>query len=338
MGIILINTGTPTTPSYWGVRTYLREFLSDPRVIDIPFIARFLLLHCIILPFRSWRSAKAYRQIWTSDGSPLLSNSLQFAHSLQEELGGKYVVACGMRYGQPSITQAWQKLKGCTELVVLPLFPHYASSSWGSAVAKIMSLLEKEDSIPNLRTIAPFYAHPDFIRVLAQDIQAHKAYTTSEHIVFSFHGLPEHHIQKSGCRLECSTQSCSRLQEAPFCYRAQCFATAEALAVKMQRKPGTYSIAFQSRLGRRPWIKPYFDELLVELRKQGIRRLVVVCPSFVADCLETIEEIAIRAREQWLGLGGEDLSLIPCLNVNPDWVVVAANLIRAEIHQKNLTS
>ena len=328
IGVLLINTGTPEAPTYFGVRRYLRQFLSDARVLDMPRFSRFLLLHFLILPLRSARSAQAYRKIWTSQGSPLRTHTLAFRERLQHVLGETYKVVYAMRYGQPSIASAWQELKDCTELVIFPLYPHYAASSTASALAEAMRVVSRDWNVPITRVIAPFFQDPGFLSAFAERIQ-NAAHTQKwEHLVFSFHGLPQHHIQKSGCAGSCAKHSCTVEARTSLCYRAQCFATVRELVQLLQIQAGDYSVGFQSRLGSRPWIKPYFDELLVELRQKGIQRLAVVCPSFVADCLETLEEIRIRARATWQALGGEELLLIPCLNEAELWVQAAGRMVR----------
>lgn len=329
IGILLINTGTPETPTYLGVRRYLSQFLSDPRVIDISFIARFLLLQFIILPFRSKKSAEAYQKIWTKEGSPLLVYSLSFKNELQKQLGEAFHVVLGMRYGKPSIEQALKELKHCTEIILFPLFPQYASSSTGSALEEVYKHIGTQWNIPNLKSIAPFYKDQFYLKALSKHMQVQLGKLDWDHLVFSFHGLPQHHIEKSGCRSTCALKACQNLKESPYCYRAQCFENVRLLAGNLNLDSSKYSVAFQSRLGRRPWIKPYFDEELPLLLQKGIKKVAVICPSFVADCLETLEEIQIRARESWRALGGEELYLIPCLNDDEAWVKACAENIRA---------
>ncbi len=327
IGVLLVNTGTPESPTYWGVRKYLSQFLSDPRVIDIPWFSRFLLLQTIILPLRSYRSAAAYKKVWTQNGSPFLANSLAYKEKLQKELGDQYKITLGMRYGKPSIEDAWKDLRNFEKILIFPLYPHYAASSTGSALEEIYRIVKKEWNIPSLQTIESFYKEPGFISSLSEHIQSELSKIQWEHLVFSFHGLPQHHIEKSGCPGICPLTKCHQNAQ-PFCYRAQCFSTVKHLSSSLNLNASQHSIAFQSRLGRRPWIKPYFDELLPELRKKNIKNLAVVCPSFVADCLETLEEIRIRAEETWKELGGNTLHLIPCLNDSDLWVQASARMIR----------
>lgn len=314
-GLLLINLGTPNAPDKTSVRRYLREFLSDPRVIQLPAVLRYLLLYGVILPFRPKQTAHAYQQIWTASGSPLLLHSRNLALKLSASLGVNYKVALGMRYGTPSIVEALSQLEDCEQLTVLPLYPQFSSAATGSSLELVMALLAKKALQPHVRIIRDFYHHAGFIQAQAALMQPYLA--TNEFILFSFHGVPEFHLKASGCapicELPCTSSNTS-------CYRAQCYATANALAKVLHLPTHNYSVAFQSRLGKTPWIKPYADEVLLTLAAQGIKRLAVVCPSFVADCLETLEEVGIRAKAQWLALGGEQLDLIPCVNDSDAWV------------------
>lgn len=332
-GILLINLGTPDSPSVRDVRKYLREFLSDERVIDLPAPVRQLLLNCLILPFRSRQSAHAYRQIWTAEGSPLLKHSQDLAAKLADGLGSSYQVALGMRYGNPSIKHAVEQLThaSCQRIIVLPLFPQYSSAATGSAIEAALRELQKGWNIPNITVISDFHCHPTFIDAMAHHIQQQCDLSKLDHLLFSYHGIPERHIDKSGCqRFESCLQgaSCPDNQQNVFCYRKQCYGTTRAICRQLALTEARYSVAFQSRLGRTPWIKPYTDEVLPQLAKQGVRKLAIVCPSFVADCLETIEEIGMRANEQWLQLTNEPLQTITCLNAVDYWVTGLQRLIQ----------
>lgn len=332
IGVLLLNLGTPDNPTVPAVRRYLREFLSDPRVIDLPGWLRWLLLNLVVLPLRPRQSAAAYQKIWTTQGSPLLIYSEQLCAQLQNQLGPHYHIALGMRYGNPSIESAIVELKKqrCEYIIVLPLFPQYSSAATGSALEKTMSVMRTQWNIPKIVLCNDFYNHPGFIAAQAAIIQECLTDCKPEHIVFSYHGLPERHITKS----ECAAHTCTRCDPCPmmqrdnrYCYRAQCFATSKLLAQKLNLSHEDYSVSFQSRLGDVPWIKPYTDLLLPELAKRKIKNIAVVCPSFVADCLETLEEIGIRARAQWQLLGAEQFTLVPCLNADPKWVKVVADMI-----------
>lgn len=314
-GLLLINLGSPTAPTRSAVRRFLREFLSDKRVIDLPFILRSLLLYVFILPFRPRRSAEAYQAIWTTKGSPLMIYSQALCDKVQARLGSQYQVALGMRYGQPSIAQALDALQSCEQITIIPLYPQYSSAATGSSIEKTLLELAPKTIFPSLKIIRDFHRHPAFIKAQAAQIQPWIA--QHDHILFSYHGIPERHVHKTGCNPVCQT-NCPSKASASGCYRAQCFKTTELLVNELGLTH--YSTAFQSRLGRTPWIKPYTDSVLLTLAASGVKRLAVVCPSFVADCLETLEEIGIRAKEQWLQAGGETLTLIPCLNDNDLWV------------------
>lgn len=322
-GILLINLGTPDSPQKSDVRAYLKEFLSDPRVIDIPSIARWVLLHAVILPFRPKKTAEAYEKIWSEKGSPLLINTQALADELQKKLGSEITVTFGMRYGKQSIATAIERLSDCEKIIVLPLFPQYASAATGSALEQVLQIYAGKTNIPALQIMQDFYDQDFFINPYAALIQKHLDQFKPDFVLFSYHGLPERQIEKSGCQLTV----CDRQQNCPmineknrFCYRAQCYATTRALTAKLNLVENQFTTSFQSRLGRTPWIKPYTDEVLTELRQKGIKRLAIVCPSFTADCLETLEEIAIRGKEQWLSLGGEALFQVPCLNADSSWV------------------
>ncbi len=324
-GILLINLGTPAAPNTKAVRQYLKEFLSDERVIDIPAAARWLLVNAFILPFRPKQSAHAYQKIWQQEGSPLLLHSQNLKLSLQQHLGDEFFVALGMRYGSPSIESAIETLEKqkCMKVIVLPLFPQYASASTGSAIAKTLEIYEQKTNIPSIDIIhefhqADFFIEPSFKKIFEQLTDFHY-----DHLIFSYHGLPERQIRKSHCDPStCDMQAvCPTISEKnAFCYRAQCFATTKALAKKLSLDKKNYSTTFQSRLGRTPWIKPYTDEYLTELAKSGKKNIAIVCPSFTADCLETLEEIGLQAKAQWKALGGKDFKLIPCLNADPLFV------------------
>jgi ferrochelatase len=329
VGVLLVNIGSPATPKASDVRRYLREFLSDPRVIDIPVVLRLLLLYFFILPFRPQKTAKAYSKVWTKDGSPLLRHSKALQAALVQKLP-ECEVSLGMRYQAPSLSQSLEQLKKYEQLIIFPQYPQYASSSTGSCLEAIFDIVKKWWNIPAISVVPPFYDHPLFITAVANIISSEKK--TWEHLLFSFHGLPERQIRKSENKKGSICQeACTQVQ--PFCYRSQCFDTAKHIANRLALNTDQYSVSFQSRLGRSPWIKPYTDLIFSELRGRGVKRLAIACPSFTADCLETIEEIGIRAQETWLSLGGESLQLIPCVNSHPLWVDACASIIRDQINQ-----
>jgi ferrochelatase len=304
-------------------------------VLDMPAPLRFLLLELVILPFRPRRSAHAYRKIWTPEGSPLRVHGRALAHALAAELGPGFAVELGMRYGEPSIRDALARLaaRAPARLIALPLFPQYSTAATGSALAKIEAEHARLGGLPPLETLGAFYAEPGFVAAFAQVARDRLAAFGPDFVLFSYHGLPERQVKAldaTGRHCLASAGCCDAILAANRdCYRAHCFATTRALASSLGLAPGATATAFQSRLGRTPWIRPYTDLLLPELAARGHRRLAVLCPSFVADCLETLEEIGLRAREQWLGLGGEDLLLVPSLNAEPAWVAAIAGWVRA---------
>jgi ferrochelatase len=334
-GLLLINLGTPDEPTPPAVRRYLREFLSDPRVIDINPVGRALLLHLFILPFRPKKSAHAYQSIWDKErGSPLMFHSRALAAGVAERLGPSWKVELAMRYGNPSIPDAIARLRAAAvdRIVVLPLYPQYASSSTGTSVARIFELSSRDWNTPWINIVPPFYDEDDFINAFAK-VARDASIDEADHVLLSFHGLPERHVKKSdtsgGSHCLASASCCDQIVEANrHCYRAQCYATARGLAKALDLSPDRYTVCFQSRLGRTPWIRPYTDVVLDDLAKQGKKKLAVMCPAFVADCLETVEEIGIRANEQFLAAGGEKLWLIPSLNATAPWVELVAKLAR----------
>jgi ferrochelatase len=333
-GVLLINVGTPDAPTAGPVRRYLREFLSDPRIIDINPIGRWLLLNLIVLPFRPQKSAAAYAKIWTDAGSPLLVYGQALAAGLAARLPQAEVVL-GMRYGSPSIGEGLETLRrrGVDRIVVFPLYPQYASGSTGSALECVYREASRRWNTPHYSVVPPFYDEPAFIDAFLERGRATLADFDADHTLFSFHGLPERHMRKSdetGAHCLAVDDCCAALCEANRnCYSAQCYATARALAAGLGLTDGGYSVTFQSRLGRTPWLRPYTDVVLSELAAAGKRRLAVFCPAFVADCLETLEEIGIRADEDFRAAGGEALRLVPCPNADQCWIEGAARLVEA---------
>lgn len=330
-GVILINLGTPENFDKRSVRRFLKEFLSDPRVVDIPWIFKNLLLYLFILPFRPKQSAKAYAAIWDAQkGSPLLYHTQQLVTQLQAYMGEAYLVEVGMRYGQPSIAQAVEKLlkKGCDKLLAIPLFPQYSGAASGSSIEKLLDNLKGLGNIPHLQVIADFYDAPAFIAAQALLI---KPFLKVQKVLFSYHSLPQRQIIKNtvGCR-DCLKGACPSITASNrFCYRAQCFATSRLLAQQLGLALDQYEVVFQSRLGRAQWIEPEIQHRMRILAQEGVKDLLVACPSFVVDCLETLEEIGIQAQALWQRLGGETFTLVPCLNAHPAWVEVLGGWIKA---------
>lgn len=324
--ILLINLGTPDNPSTPAVRKYLTEFLNDRRVIDISSLGRFLLVNLFIVPFRSSRSAKLYKQIWTGRGSPLLFHSVDLKNKLQAALGENYFVELAMRYQRPSIKSALESIRKQKprRIIVVPLYPQYASSSTGSTIEKVFSEIKGWEVLPEIRVISNFHDDEDVVNCYAA--QAEKFNLAAyDHILFSYHGLPERQIKKASAHYgdnSCYLGDCCEVQTEKnlFCYRANCFKTTQVLAEKLQLPKERYTICFQSRLGRSEWIKPYTDEVLKQRAALGNKKLLVLAPAFVADCLETIHEIGTEYHEAFRSYGGEHVHLVPSLNSSDDWV------------------
>ncbi|PIE19024.1 MAG: ferrochelatase [Proteobacteria bacterium] len=334
-GLLLVNLGTPDAPTAGAVRRYLAEFLSDPRVIDINPVGRWLLLHGIILRFRPRKSAAAYRQIWDERGSPLRYHSEELAAAVAAELGDRWKVALGMRYGRPSVEDALDAVSGAERVVVLPLYPQYASSLTGSTLQRVLGLAARRLVVPPLTLIRDFYVDPGFVASAAEVARPVLEAFVADHVLLSFHSVPEHQVKAtdpSGAHCLASPGCCDRIgANNRGCYRAQSYATARALAADLELPDGGWTVAFQSRFGRIPWIRPYTDETVAALAKRGVKRLAVLCPSFVADCLETLEEIGIRAKQTFIEAGGEDLVQLPCVNAHPGWVRAVAALAREAV-------
>jgi ferrochelatase len=333
LGVLLINVGTPDAPRAAEVRRYLREFLSDPRILDISAVGRWLLLNLIILPFRPRRSALAYRSVWLPEGSPLMHYSRRLVEALRAAMP-EADIELGMRYGEPSLERGLDALRarGCDRIVAVPLYPQYAASTTGSSVEALYRAAGEPWNTPFLTVVPPFYDHPDFIDAVARVGAPVLEDFRPDHVMFSFHGVPERHVRKSDpSGMHCLVQPgcCDAIGPTNRnCYRAHCVATAGALRDRLGLKLEDTTISFQSRLGRTPWIKPFTDDEIVALARRGVRRLAVFCPAFVADCLETLEEIGIRAAESFTAAGGEALRLVPCLNDHPVWVRALATIIR----------
>ncbi|MDP7156836.1 MAG: ferrochelatase, partial [SAR324 cluster bacterium] len=334
-GILLINLGTPDAPRSPEVRRYLKQFLSDDRVLDLDPVLRWLLLRLVILPFRSRKSAQAYAKIWVKEGSPLLVYGRRLRDALTERFQAEGIpVTLGMRYGNPSIPSAMQELRdqGCDHLVVTPLYPQYASSSSGTALQVVYETAARLWNTPSLTVVPAFYDRPEFIDAFAE-IGRPYLNSAPDHVLFSFHGLPERYVQKSDDSGRWCLQQpncCTQIRaENRNCYSAQCHHTAQRLSQALQVKQDCWSTAFQSRLGRNRWLQPDTPSTLKALARSGKHRVVVFCPAFVADCLETLEEIAIRANAEFQGTGGESLTLVPSLNGHPAWVAGLETLLRS---------
>lgn len=323
-GILLINLGTPENPSPLSVAKYLREFLSDPRVITAPFIVRFILLYLFILPFRTLKTTNAYKKIWTKSGSPLLVNSLNLENKLKSKLGSKFKIELCFRYGSRSIIKSLTRLKNCEQIIVIPLYPQYSESTTGSVIAKVKELVKQKKIQSKLNIVPDFFDNMGFIKAQAETMR----HLLKEHdyVLFSYHGLPISHILIGDCKIKCRKTCDSTSQNYSHCYRAQCFTTTKLLQEELGLDNNNSSLSFQSRLGKAKWIEPYTEDVLKKLRAKGVKNLLVSCPSFVADCLETLEEIGIRLKETWLNLGGSNLTVAACVNDSPLFVETIIDL------------
>lgn len=320
-----MNLGSPDSTSVKDVRVYLDEFLMDKRVIDLPYIARLLLVKGIIVPFRAPKSAAAYRSIWTKDGSPLIVVTKQLQAALQQQVSEPVEIA--MRYGNPSPADAYdalmKKVDGLQEVLLVPMYPHYAMSSYETAVVYAQEIHRAKKYPFKLTVVPPYYDEEIYLDALAESIRPYLQ-QDFDHLLMSYHGVPERHIYKGDItKNHClKTPDCCEVKSPAHaqCYRHQCLATTRLVADKLGLAPGKYSYSFQSRLGRDEWLKPYTAARLAELPKAGIKKLLIACPAFVSDCLETLEEIAEEGKEIFLHAGGESFTMIPCLNTHPAWV------------------
>ncbi len=334
IGILLVNLGTPDSPETVDVRKYLIEFLNDGRVIDIPAWRRKLLVNLIIAPTRASKSGAQYKQVWTKEGSPLMVYSQRLANKMQKHLGPDYVVELAMRYQNPPIQKAIDKLLGnqaVEKLIVVPLYPHYASSSTGSTIEKVMDVIKSKEVVPHTTIVGPFFNNQHFINAFANIVKQQNKLEEYDHFLFSYHGLPERHILKSSaqCGMNCQLNDCcSTFSPAKFyCYRAECFETTRLLVSALGIKEGTYTTTFQSRLGRDPWIKPYTDKVIEEKAKAGVKRILAFSPAFVADCLETLFEIRTEYNHLFQQHGGSHLHLVESLNDSDIWVEALGKII-----------
>ncbi len=332
IGVLLINVGTPDSPAVGDVRKYLSQFLNDPRVIDIPWIARKLLVNAIIVPFRAPKSAKLYKQMWTADGSPLLTHSRNFGNKLQEALGNDYMVEIAMRYQSPSIESALEKLRKANlkKIIVLPMYPHYASSSTGTCIERVMEITSKWWVIPEMVFVNQFYDMPGYVDSFVARANQFDL-STFDHILFSYHGLPVRQVDKVYDDGLCADHDCELgiTDENKFCYKATCYETTKQIAAKLNLNPSQYTVAFQSRLDQK-WLEPFSDKIVEQKAKEGIKRMLVFSPAFVADCLETLIEIGVEYQEIFHEHGGDKIQLVPSLNDHPSWVASVADLIRAK--------
>ena len=336
-GILLVNLGTPDSPEVSDVRRYLREFLMDERVIDIPYWKRWLLINLIIAPLRGPKSSVEYKKLWNEKGSPLKYYGEELTELLAAEMGDDFELVLAMRYQNPSIRKGLQELqaKGVSNMVVVPLFPQYAEASTGSVIVKVAEEVKSLGIDTPYEMIEWFHHEEVFIDVLAQIGKAHLERDSWEHILFSYHGLPERQIAKAkykGC--------CNFAEECPVdkgscqqCYRFACYETTKLLANALGLKKEQYTTCFQSRLGKTPWIKPYTDDVIKSLAERGVKSVLAFSPAFVADCLETTIEVGEEYRDMFMEHGGERWQLVESLNVHPAWVAALKTLIEARLPQ-----
>ena len=330
-----MNLGSPDSTSVKDVRIYLNEFLMDEKVIDIPFLARALLVRGIIVPFRAPKSAEAYKTIWTEDGSPLIVLTKELQKAVQEKF--EEPVEIIMRYGNPNPAEGFNKLLNAVpdleEVILFPLYPHYAMSSFETAVDYAYEIHKKNKYNFKLTTVDPFYNDANYIDALAASIQPYLNQDYDK-IVFSYHGIPERHIRKSDttkCHCLQANDCCNVASPAhATCYRHQVFATTKLVTEKLNIPSEKYTLTFQSRLGK-GWLQPFTDVRLEQLPNEGVKKILILCPAFVSDCLETLEEIAERGKETFLHAGGESFTMIPCLNTNALWVDTVAKLINQKL-------
>ncbi len=323
---MLVNLGSPDSPEPSDVRRYLTEFLNDPRVIDIAWAGRKLLVNGIIVPFRHRKSAKIYKKLWTENGSPLIHYGRQVQRLLQEKFNTEKnvhtKVFLAMRYQNPSLESALTEIVKWNpdELVIIPLFPQYASASTGSVIDKCMRIMRDLWTFPNIKMVSQFYDHPLFIKAF---VERGKQYNLSEydHVLFSYHGLPERHVDKVYEDRECKKHSCEDEinDENKLCYKATCYATTRMIAEGLGLKKENYTVCFQSRLGK-GWIEPFSDHVITDLAKKGMKNLLVFSPAFVADCLETTIEIGDEYQELFEEHGGKKIQLVESLNESPTWI------------------
>ena len=338
-GVLLVNLGSPNSTSVKDVKNYLNEFLMDKRVIDTPYLIRAFVVKGIILNTRPKKSAAAYKKIWWNEGSPLIVLSEKLHKKVQNN--SNIPVELAMRYGNPSIKSGIEKLanKGVTEILLIPLYPQFAMATTETIVVLAKKIIKKQFPHIKMSDVPAFYNREDYVEVLSNSIQKELEVLKPDHLLFSYHGVPERHIKKSDitkshCKIDgscCNTPSPAH----EFCYRHQCYETTKLVAKKLNLKEEFYSTSFQSRLGRDPWLQPYTDKTIDDFAKNGIKNLAVVTPAFVSDCLETLEEIGMEAKHSFIENGGGKFSTIPCLNDDDNWAKTVSNWINNWSLNKN---
>lgn len=332
-GVLLVNLGTPDSTAVSDVRKYLREFLSDKRVIDIPAIPRWMLVNLIIAPFRAPKSAAEYRKLFTERGSPLKYYTEDLLEPVRQLLGKEYAVEYAMRYQNPSLEVGLQKLKEANvgSIHVIPLFPQYASATTGSVIDRVMEIVKTWQIIPEIKFTSQFLEDEKFLAVIVKNGKKWMEKTDYDHFLFSYHGLPERQIKKGSVGDQCKLGSCceSFHDRNRFCYRAQCFHTTRLIAERLGIPKEKYTVCFQSRLGKDPWIKPYTEDTLHELAAKGVKKVLAFSPAFVSDCLETTIEVGETYQEEFIHSGGSQWDLVESLNDDPLWVECLADLSRS---------
>lgn len=332
-GVLLVQLGTPNAPSTPEVRKYLTQFLMDGRVLDIPTLGRNLLVRGVIVPQRAAQSAETYATIWDEvNGSPLMYYSLLQQKMLQEELGDEFHVELAMRYQNPSIESALKKMQEMylESIKVIPLFPQYASATSGSVIDKVMEIMRTWQYIPKVSFVSSYCEDDLMIETYAEHGKRHDI-TSFDHIMFSYHGLPVRQLGKVDPKgeLKCPDAGCDTCKKEtnPFCYLSQCYATSRAIASKIGIPEDRYTVCFQSRLGKTPWIQPYTSDSLHDLANKGLKRLLVFSPAFVSDCIETLDEIQVEYAEEFKELGGEEVVMVESLNDDPKWIQALKRLV-----------
>ncbi len=346
IGVLLVNLGTPDSPGRSDVWKYLNEFLTDGRVIDIPWIPRQILVRGFIGPFRSGSSSKIYKELWSDEmGSPLLYYGKKVREMVDEQLNGgahqagherdDFKVELAMRYQSPSIENGLEALKNwkADKIIVFPMFPQYASASTGSVHQKVMELVSKWWEIPDIAFINSYYDNAEMVRIFADNGREH-GLENYDHILFSYHGLPQRQLKKADDDNHCLKKEncCLEISDSnKWCYSAQCHGTTKALVADLGLKEEDYTVCFQSRLGRDPWVQPYTSDVIEELAKAGKKNILCFCPAFVADCLETTIEVSVEYQEEFEEMGGEKMQLVKSLNDDPAWIDVICQMVKEQV-------
>ncbi|MDH5598286.1 MAG: ferrochelatase [Cyclobacteriaceae bacterium] len=329
-GVLLVNLGTPDEPTVGKVRSYLSQFLNDKRVIDLPWLARKLLVNLIIVPFRAKGSSKIYKQVWTDQGSPIIIYGNKIKNLLQDALGDEYGVHLAMRYKNPSLPDALNEMRehNYSKIIVLPLFPQYASATSGSIMEEVMRIMSKWWVIPETRFVGQYYDHPLFLSAW-KSITGKYSLNEYDHVLFSFHGLPIRQVDKVYLNGKCEDHNCEEeiTPENQYCYKATCYATARLIAGQIGIDKSKYTVCFQSRLDK-DWLEPFSDKEVIRLAQEGAKKILVFSPAFIADCLETIVEIGIEYQHLFEEHGGEKVQLVESLNDHPQWIACLADLVK----------